>query len=246
MDLSDALAVDVWLVLAFFAGRFAWAKSGRAAIGWAIGILVACAPYWHLPKAWGQYSDAVNRDGGVDYGPGLTIDSVYVAGARPVPDMFQRCVIAGEMCSNAFDLRVAATEIDDFTATGERRGVVRFSLAQAGDPRCAELAMVNSQPGKHDFWTLPEGRCFAIDRLEARTSRFEYREEASTPSTSRWWPLSRRAYALIDRATGRTVASGRAYFSHVEPLWRALPDITLRTGNHNFSIEDLRRGNPRD
>lgn len=246
MDFSDALAVDAWLALAFFAGRFVFAKFGHAALGWIAGVLVACLPYWHLPAAWWQYRDAVNRDGGVDYGPGLTIDSAYVAGARPVPDLFQRCVLAGEMCTNAFDLRLAMTEIDDFTATGERRGIVRFSLATAGDPRCAELTLVNSQPGRHDFWTLPEGRCFAVDRLAAPTSRFEYRMEASTPSASRWWPLERRTSELFDRVTGRTVAKSCDYFSHVEPLWSALPAVTFGNGSHVMTLAELRRGSRRE
>jgi hypothetical protein len=245
MDYTQIVALELWLAVAFLAGRLVFTKSRYQALGFAAFALVAAAPYWQVPVTWRLYHAAATRDAGRDPGPGLAIDSLYVAGAPAIPDLFQRCAVLGSACGAVFDLKLAATEIDDFDTAGQRSGVVRFSLADAGDPRCGELAEINARPGVHDFWTLPEGRCFAVEHLDAPRSRFEL----SMPRTAAGGAPPQIAVAateLRDRASGEIVAWRRDYYAHVEPVWSALPDVSFDTGFPDLSLEDLRRGRRHD
>jgi hypothetical protein len=241
MDLSQTVAINFWLTLAFLVGRIAWAKSRSQVLAWVSGACFATIPYWHVPFAWWQYHAAASHDAGFHPGPGIALNSVYVVSDRPARDVFIRCMVS-DFCQPLFDNKLDVAEIDDFSASGERRGVVRLSLADKGDPRCAELAEYNVE-GVHDFWTLPVGRCFATEHVSEPTSRYEVTVTRTAPEPSRWLPLSSSAVYVRDRSNGKIVAWSRNYSSNVKPAWTALPgSVYLQSPYDRLSLGAVRRG----
>ncbi len=241
-DLFQIFALNLWLAMAFLAGRGIWRVTRIKSLAIAASIAIVIAPYWNVWPAYVAYRDAVAKDGGTHITRRFTDTSFLIKHPGRGEDVLMRCG-SSIFCDDVLYGRLAVAELPETPADpNSPTQFVRIWVGEVGDPRCAELAKYSAIGDRSDFLKLPPGHCLATERASAATSRYSVEEEHE--GSSQAWnnvPLRRAAIIVRETGTDRIVAQSVRYVADPLPLWPALPNITFDNHVADLTIEALRR-----